>query len=106
MKAAAAQSKAPPRPAIIDENDGPCEVCSSQVRGTCNKCGRKDLHCGIHNDHTKHLDGAGFQSPKPSHYHLVPVEGVNGRRAHWAELCYNCYKGEYVEVYGINPFNE
>lgn len=98
------------RPTIIDENDGPCEICAAQRPGCCDYCGLdgklKDggLMCGVQSDNTKHVGNRGFQSPKPSHFHLLPIEGVNGRRSYWAELCYNCYRAEYKAVYGKDPF--
>ena len=104
-KAARASRPSFERPLIIDENDGPCEICAAKTNGVCGLCGRdKDLMCGVHSDNTKNVESGGFQSPRPSHYHLTPIDGINGRRAYWAELCYKCYQAEYKAVYGKDPF--
>ena len=115
------------RPLIIDENDGPCEICAARRNGVCDECGLDGRKCieaceakcasgdrrehqsiglmrGVHSDNTKHVGASGFESPRPSHYHLTPILGVNGRRAHWGELCYDCYRSAYITEYGKDPF--
>lgn len=61
------------------------------------------LMCSVVSDSTKWAEGNGFQSVKPSHYHLAPVLGVAGREAHFDELCIECYRKDYSAVYGTEP---
>lgn len=81
------------RPVLVDEADGKCEICDAHEMTKCDACGKKIpvyLNMG----------GSGYQSPKPSHYHIGVVGGVQGRRCKWSELCLECYKKEYLSNYG------
>jgi hypothetical protein len=99
-----------PRPILIDEqSDGPCEACShwaaecpvgsSEGRYLC-RCFR----CNNTVLRYENMNGFGFQSPRPHHYHIepIPVEGgqaLVGRRAVFETLCADCYLEAFGEAY-------
>lgn len=90
------------RPVLVDPQDGPCELCAKHNDGVCDRCGAKKMYDKL-TDHTRHIGNNGFQSPKPSHYHLSPVLGIAGREAYYDELCIDCYRKDYTAVYGTKP---
>lgn len=82
------------RPILIDSQDGPCEICAAHQPSVCDQCG------GPYNPHLPaEMRAAGYQSPRPTHYHLVMILGTPGRKSHYAELCRSCYIGEWTRVY-------
>lgn len=87
------------RPVLIDPVDGPCPICEGyKKRGKkgehlCDKCGKPVK------GHDENMGENGYQSVKPTHFHLVPVEGLGGRRAVFAEVCKKCYDKERQAVY-------
>ena len=80
------------RPILIDESDGRCEICAAHEPGLCDLC--KEAIPVYEN-----MGGSGYCSPKPSHYHLVMVEGTPGRSARLEELCLDCYRQRHAEAY-------
>src|SRR5678816_4468769 len=90
------------RPTIIDPADGPCEICAAHKAGTCDRCGATEFFRET-TDHTRHMGDNGFQSVKPSHFHLAPVLGVSGRESRFDELCIDCYRKDYTAVYDTEP---
>jgi hypothetical protein len=80
------------RPTLIDERDGVCNICTLRRPGVCDDCG-----IGIPT--YENMSGNGYQSPKPSHFHLEMVAGVQGRRAKYQELCKICYDALYERTY-------
>lgn len=80
------------RPVLIDERDGPCELCASRKRQFC-------AECGIAIPVYENMGGNGFQSVMPDHFHLRPIEGLSGREAKFKELCLACYQAHRKQVY-------
>ena len=82
------------RPILIDENDGLCEICAAHRSFHCDRCGKvvdpRDVNMGK----------AGYQSVRPSHFHLVQINGIPGRRGIFEELCYGCHRADRFAVYG------
>lgn len=96
------------RPIIIDERDGACEICAdwrTKPEGFegnahfCNKC-KEQLPQMLN------MQGNGYLSPRPDHFHLRPVLGINGREALYAELCADCYLDIFKEVNPNAPLPE
>lgn len=87
------------RPILIDQADGPCEICADRVTAN-EKAGRRlCTRCGAGFLNYQNMGGNGFQSVKPHHYHLEPVEGTMGRRCVWDELCHECHVRDRQEAY-------
>ncbi len=84
------------RPILIDLGDGPCEHCAASRLFHCDSC-----HEPIGS--YENMGGHGFQSPKPHHWHLRPVEGVSGRQSVHRSLCLECYRKDFVAVYPNEP---
>lgn len=80
------------RPILIDLGDGPCEHCAACKPAHCDQCGGP---VGSY----ENMGTAGFQSPKPHHWHLRPVEGVTGRQSVYQSLCLSCYRAAYSAAY-------
>lgn len=85
------------RPVLIDEADGKCEICSSwgEKEGNSKLCS----NCKTVIPDMLNMSNNGYQSPKPDHYHLKPVLGLNGREAVFSELCADCYLDKFSEAY-------
>ena len=80
------------RPILIDQADGACELCAVHKSGTCDHCGEKIIS-------GEWMAGNGYQSPKPHHFHIKPVLGLQGREAVFSELCLGCYRLAHKEAY-------
>ena len=89
---AGAKPSADARPTLIDERDGACEICADHKEGLCDNCGKK---IAVY----ENMAGHGYQAVTPSHFHIAKVEGIEGRRAIFNELCQACYKKHRGEVY-------
>lgn len=86
------------RPVLIDEADGKCHICSHHAPGHCDRCGERIAN------HLPHIMGVnGYQSVRPSHFHIIPVGGFSGREARWEELCLDCYRCNYEATYHTDP---
>ncbi len=100
MTAAIANPQIVKRPELRDEQDGPCDLCApwlSRPRGTCHRCNDP---IGIY----ENMGGAGFQSPRPHHFHLEPILDVIGRRPVFEELCLDCYREAWHAAYPGEPY--
>lgn len=80
------------RPVLVDEQDGACELCAAHEAGKCDGCGKQ---IPVY----ENMGGNGYRSPRPTHYHLRAVLGVNGREAVFGEYCVACYRQAYKEAY-------
>jgi len=89
------------RPVLIDEQDGACEICAGWRENTT--AGRSCNACGDTLEQYLNMQGNGFQSPVPHHFHLRPVLGVNGRESIFAEYCVDCYLDAFKEKYPKAP---
>ncbi len=80
------------RPQIIDESDGPCEICAAWLARresgyTCDECGGP-------------LEGTGIEGVAAHHYHLRLINGsVPGRVAVHQVLCPECNVKHRLIVY-------
>lgn len=94
------------RPVLIDETDGKCEICLgwSEANPPATKV-RRCVACKepVATGDKHEMQGNGYQSPRPDHFHLQATLGLNGRVAMFAELCLNCYREAYQRAYG-KPF--
>jgi hypothetical protein len=115
-----------PRPVLIDQADGPCEICAEwakrkYVQVAANGKIRYDYRCdgcdGIIPNVGPPANGRGIQACVPHHFHLrgVGPSGVPGREGVFQELCLDCaikmrlkvYPPEKVDHYGNhNPTEE
>lgn len=89
------------RPILIDEADGKCEICLGWHE--LNPAGSKVRHCVVCHEAVNSLQemqGNGYQSPRPDHFHLKATLGLNGREAIFSELCFKCYCDTYERAYG------
>lgn len=88
------------RPVLIDEADGPCDICKEwkSLNNNENKV-RVCIQCKEPVNGLKEMQGNGYQSPKPNHFHLKATLGINGREAIFSELCFKCYCNSYQEAY-------
>jgi hypothetical protein len=80
------------RPILIDDRDGPCEICAKHKDGICDKCKKKIPEY-------ENMAGNGYQSVTPTHFHITSLEGITGRRSKHAELCVTCYQKHRAEIY-------
>jgi hypothetical protein len=105
-----AKPLAPTRIPLIDENDGPCEICAAWAKAkyiqdengrtigyTCDECGNMIPNIGL-------MRGRGFSGNRPHHFHLAYVGanaggGAIGRHVILQELCPSCYRKHRQEVY-------
>jgi hypothetical protein len=89
----------PSRPIIIDVNDGPCELCAAQQAGVC-------YHCRVPIPNYENMNGSGYQSIRPTHYHIemnMAISTLPIRRSFPVELCRECYRREWTYVYQTDP---
>lgn len=90
------------RPLLIDLADGACEICqewntlNSGTEFFCVKCKAKIPNM-------TNMDKRGYQSPKPHHFHLKPIGGIQGREAAFLEVCVDCYRELFKEAYPDSP---
>lgn len=82
------------RPIIIDPSDGPCEICAAHKAGVCDRCEKKIKA------KDPSMGASGYQSVKPSHFHLRQIEGIQGKAGFHDELCYECHRADRLAVYG------
>ncbi len=80
------------RPTIIDLADGACEICKKHQPFFCDRCGTKIKNY-------REMNGSGFQSVIPTHFHITSVSGYEGKEAKYAELCYRCYVLDFATQY-------
>ena len=80
------------RPLIIDLADGACDICKNHRPFFCDRCGTQIKNY-------REMNGSGFQSVAPTHFHITSVVGYKGKEAKYAELCYRCYIFEFAEKY-------
>lgn len=88
------------RPVLIDEQDGKCEICAEwQALNSSENKTRYCVTCKEPVSSLTEMQGNGYQSPRPNHFHLKATLGLNGREAIFSEHCYGCYCALYKEVY-------
>jgi hypothetical protein len=83
-----------PRPTLIDEGaDGPCEICASwRALNQFRPAGKRLCEqCMGPLPVLPELEGHGYRSAAPHHFHIRPVGGVTGRECVWQELCFACF---------------
>jgi hypothetical protein len=99
------------RPVLIDEQDGPCEICREWAshKTTLGKDGKAIYHCDSCGEPIPVLGlmgGRGFDSVRPHHLHLrgIGPSGIPGRAGVHRELCPRCYREDRAEAYpGLDP---
>lgn len=84
------------RPVIIDPADGPCEICEAHRAGLCDRCEKKIK------PQDASMGSSGYQSVRPSHFHLKQIEGIQGKAGFFDELCYACHRQDRLNAYGKN----
>lgn len=97
------------RPILIDEKDGECEICAgwnSLPRETRNgRLYRTCYECKKQIGNYQNMNGAGFRSPSPHHWHIELIvtthggEPFTGKRPYYSELCLECYWKAWGETY-------
>jgi hypothetical protein len=102
------------RPLLIDEQDGPCDLCASWA---ANKMGvdpdtgatyRRCDGCGGRIPVLPQMQGLGYASVTPHHYHLrgLGPSRIPGRAGVFTELCPTCYAAHRHQVYPDEPVRD
>lgn len=93
------------RPTLVDESDGPCEICAkwgedAPKRDETGLLVVKCHGCGERITGMDHNSGRGVASCVPHHYHVTMVNGgAPGRKGVHSELCLECAIALRLKVY-------
>lgn len=103
------------RPILIDEADGPCEICAEWAAGK-HVLDENGKFLGYRCDECKQLikpfnpvvDPRGSHSVNHHHFHVVGVgtAGSPGRRGIVQELCLPCYVKHRQKIYPFETAEE
>lgn len=89
------------RPVLVDEADGPCEICADWAARKRTEAGRHCDACGVAIPVLLNMFGNGYDSVRPHHFHLrgIGPSGTPGRAAVHRELCTDCYRLDFAAAY-------